>query len=354
MIQAEVQTGTATTDPLLAPWLAAAGDEAELWLTQLIGTELRPLMAGVIRFKLRLGPDAPDAEDLRQEALAELLGQLRKCRTAPAQHAIGDVRGLAATITYRACYRWLRRQAPRRTALRNRLQYVLTRQAGLALWPAVSKDLVKRVLSGLLAWRGRNDWASAAQLQQLAADETLRACAGRMGEGKGPAAFGEFLRAVFTSARLPIEFDELVSLSGALLQVRDEQAVSTATEEGGEIPLPAAPDDVAWQVEKRLFLQRLWEEVRLLPLPQRAALLLNLRDAGGRGCIALFPTLGIANLRALAAALELPLERLAALWNQLPLDDATIAELLKLTRQQVINARKAARERLTRRLRGFL
>jgi len=38
----------------------------------------------------------------------------------------------------------------------------------------------------------------------------------------------------------------------------------------------------------------------------------------------------------------------------LPLEDAKIAELLQLTRRQVINARKSARQRLTRRLKGFI
>jgi hypothetical protein len=36
------------------------------------------------------------------------------------------------------------------------------------------------------------------------------------------------------------------------------------------------------------------------------------------------------------------------------LEDAKIAELLQLTRRQVINARKSARRRLTRRLKGFI
>jgi hypothetical protein len=94
--------------------------------------------------------------------------------------------------------------------------------------------------------------------------------------------------------------------------------------------------------------------MRLLPLNQRAALLLNLKDAEGRGCIALFTVTNIATLRELAEALEMKAEILAELWNKLPLEDAKIAELLKLTRQQVINARKSARERLARRLRGFI
>ena len=84
------------------------------------------------------------------------------------------------------------------------------------------------------------------------------------------------------------------------------------------------------------------------------ALLLNLKDATGRGCIGLFPASGIASIRHLAAAVEIGAEEFAALWNDLPLDDARIAQLLDLTRQQVINLRKSARERLTRRLRGFL
>jgi hypothetical protein len=98
----------------------------------------------------------------------------------------------------------------------------------------------------------------------------------------------------------------------------------------------------------------LWEELRRLPLKQRVALLLNLRDHQGEGCIALFPAIGIASFRQLAEALDLEAEKLAEIWNELPLDDARIADLLQLTRQQVINARKSARRRLERRLKGFI
>jgi hypothetical protein len=48
----------------------------------------------------------------------------------------------------------------------------------------------------------------------------------------------------------------------------------------------------------------------------------------------------------------LPLDEFAAMWNRLPLDDLTIAERLGVNRQRVINLRKSARERLTRRMGG--
>lgn len=174
-----------------------------------------------------------------------------------------------------------------------------------------------------------------------------------MSSGRSLTEFSEFLEALFASANLPVELDGLVRVTAELLQVRDEPIASTSMEEGAEIPALVSQDDVAWQVEKRIFLQRLWEEINQLPLSQRTALLLNLRDANGNGCIALFPALGVASLRQLTVALEMPFEQFAALWNQLPLDDAAIAKLLNLTRQQVINTRKSGRERLARRLRGF-
>ncbi len=101
-------------------------------------------------------------------------------------------------------------------------------------------------------------------------------------------------------------------------------------------------------------LRRLWRELLQLPVRQRAALLLNLRDAEGHGMIATLPLTGVATMREIAAALEMPAVEFAALWRDLPLEDRRIAELLAITRQQVINLRKCARERLARRLRGTL
>jgi hypothetical protein len=145
-----------------------------------------------------------------------------------------------------------------------------------------------------------------------------------------------------------------VSAVAAIQGISDQPLESLADdEETGFEPATTDPDP-AWRIEKKMFLQRLWEELKQLPLNQRAALLLNLKDASGFAAITLFPAIGIATMRQLAAALELTPERLAELWNDLPIEDARIAELLGLTRQQVINARKSGRERLARRLKGFI
>jgi DNA-directed RNA polymerase specialized sigma24 family protein len=348
-----VKESSTKNDDLLDPWLrmveTGADEAAESALASLIESHIEPVIRNVIRFKLRLdSADRADEADLAQEALAQWLAELRKLGDGPDERSISDARGLAATIAYRVCYAWLRRRSPRRHALRNRLQYVLTRQAGLALWTGAGNLLI----AGFAVWRGRAQ-APSEKLRQLPDDEKFLARAGRPSAEGRDAKLNDLLAAIFDYVGGPVAFDELVRAVVALLQVRDEPPASTEEQTeagGGQL---ASDEDVAWKVEKRIFLKRLWEEVRELPLAQRAALLLNLRETDGRGCLALFPATGVATLRQIAGALEISAERLAELWPQLPLDDATIAGLLDLTRQQVINLRKSARERLARRLKGF-
>jgi DNA-directed RNA polymerase specialized sigma24 family protein len=338
-------------DDLLAPWLQTLrtlGDEAaEAALARLIEAHIEPVIRGVIRFKLRFDSGArADEADLAQEALAQWLAQVRKLGARPDERSISDARGLAATIAYRICYGWLRRQSPRRRALRNRLQYALTRQAGLALWT----DRRNLSIAGFEAWRGRAQ-ASSEKLRRLPEDEKFLALVWRTGAEWQGAKINDLLAAIFDHAGGPVAFDDLVSVVAALLRVKDEPPASTEEEMGG-LQIESG-EDVAWRVEKRIFLERLWQEVRELPRAQRVALLLNLREADGGGCLALFPATGVASLRQIADALEFPAQQFAELWPRLPLDDATIAGLLELTRQQVINLRKSARERLARRLKGF-
>jgi RNA polymerase sigma factor (sigma-70 family) len=342
-------------DTLLEPLLLEASDEqADELLLQLITVHAEPVIKGIIRYKLHLRSHQADGraetDDIYQEVLLQLLEQLRQLRKQPDQHPITDVRGMAAVIAHRTCSRWMRRQFPERHALKNRLQYLLTRQRGLALW----QDEEKRMVAGFAAWQGQKRAVNAARLQDLSDDEGLLVHIRMLKSGRQQE-LGETLAAIFNRLGGPVEFDELVSALAALLGIRDRPVESI--DQGDDAPgfqAVAAEPDPAWQVEKRIFLQRLWEELQQLPVNQRAALLLNLKDADGRGCIALFPATGIATLRQLSDALEMSAESFARLWNDLPMEDAGIAELLGLTRQQVINARKSGRERLTRRLRGFI
>jgi hypothetical protein len=113
----------------------------------------------------------------------------------------------------------------------------------------------------------------------------------------------------------------------------------------------AAVDDMPEPQEAlatRQMLALLLNEIRLLPVMQRRALLLQIRDESGSSAIPLLVFTGVATLDEIAAALEYERAEIELLWDRLPLADLEIAALLGTTRQQVITLRRTARERLER------
>jgi RNA polymerase sigma factor (sigma-70 family) len=336
-------------DVLLEPLLAETSDEqADALLSELITLHAWPVIKGVIRFKLRLNSyretQRAETDDIQQEVVLQLLAQLNRFRKLPDKHPISDLRGMAAVIAHRTCARWMRRQFPERHALKNRLHYLMTRQRGFALW----QDQDGKLVAGFAVWREQQKPAhNLVEVEKLPAHiRTLKSDKAQQ--------LAETVAGIFNFLGGPVEFDELVSGLAAIQGISDQPIESLADDEDATFE-PVAPEpNQAWRIEKRIFLQRLWEELQQLPVNQRAALLLNLRDATGFSCITLFPATGIATIRQLAEALEISAESFAEVWNDLPLEDARIAELLGLTRQQVINARKSGRERLARRLKGFI
>jgi hypothetical protein len=355
-------------DPLLLPYLhAKAPADAERHLKDLLDRQAEPIIQAILRRKLRVSLSQPggraqsreqqDAEDVHGEAVVQLLTRLRSMKSEAEGGAIGDFRAYAAVTTYRACDAYLRRKYPQRWSLLNRLRYLLenrTGQSGFGLW----QDERGSWLGGFAAWQSeQRPPASAGRCERLLRDPQAfaqRALPNEDVRRMNPAAL---LAALFHEAGGPIELDDLVRVVAELWEVKD----STPVEESGGPDEPREPAweraadpaaDIGAQVEQRDYLRRLWEEIRQLPARQRAALLLNLRDHQGRGILALLPLAGIATVRQIAALLEIPAPEFAALWNDLPLEDAAIARRMSLTRQQVINLRKVARERLARRMKA--
>ncbi len=354
--------GTSTpTDALLLPFLQAADTaEADSLLARLFADHIEPLIRQVIHYKLRAHFDrdgnallSQDAEDVRSEVLLHLLALLQNHKAAPQEKTIGNLRSYVVVATSRACYEYLRRKYPRRWRLKNRLRYLLTHQARFALWESEDKEWY----GGLAPWQGRKPTAThLARLHQLRDSAQAWERVGLSSDELQRVSPAEVLSAVFKQVGGPIELDDLVNLTAEWWGIKDHTTtLDTDEEEAGDWRerLPDPHIDVATEVDQRFYLRQLWEEVIQLPLRQRLALLLNLRDEQGGGIIELFPLTGVATLRAIAEALEMTAEQFASLWNQLPLEDAAIAKLLGATRQQVINLRKSARERLARRMKAL-
>lgn len=352
------------SDEMLRHFLQAAGAmESENSLTMIISEYAEPVIKGIIKAKLRVSLSLHDGDHLNQDALEisssvkeTILTELRGLKSNPRRKAIKDFQGYVAIVTFNACHDYLRRKYPRRHSLKNRLRYLLTHRKDFALWEGERGNL----LCGEAHRRG--------QKRDAHSDNRLRALA----EGEGdylrstfptsdPARLNlpSLLTAIFKKLEGPAELDELAGAVARLQGIQEERAEQLAGRSDGDegvdlvAELPDRGMSVVAQVDLKIYLEKLWEEIRDLPMRQRAAILLNLKDAQGNSMIEMLPITGVASVREIAAALEMSAREFASLWNDLPLDDNAIASRLGLTRQQVINLRKSARMRLARRMRDY-
>jgi hypothetical protein len=302
---------------------AENGESRDEAIARLITTRARPVIDRVLlpyrRSGFALRPE--DIDDIAATISLRILGKLR----GEPEQAIERFDDYVAKLAFNAAYDFFRRRYPQRARLKSRLRYVMTRDERLSIWTSPAGTVC-----GLADWSGRVD------------------AAGIPGIGKATAAMldqeepGQALAAILRAIGAPVPFDDLVGLVADLWSIADQ---------------PAAPAEAAsvratqlTSIETRQTLEMVWDEIQVLPVRQRYALLLNLREGEDGNGAALFVLAGVATLPALAAVLEMSLADLAAVWERLPIDDRTIAERLGITRQQVINLRKSARDRLTRRM----
>lgn len=352
----EQQVALEGTDALLLPFLDAKDESlSEKLITQLILEHAEPVIRRIIKGKLRVPLSASQGGQQNQDALeiagdlrAAIFAELRELKSDPRRRAIVSFPDYVAVKTYSACADYFREKNPRRWRLKNLLRHRLKHNPRFSLW----KGDDSRWYAGLSAWRETRPPDRAAEergrVSNFDADEAV---APPHVEDAARMSPDELLAAVFESAGRPLEFDRVTAIAAAAWGVTDRPAESLEDHAGdGHAAAVDTRRGIDVAVEQRSYLTKLWAEVCQLPALQRAALLLNLRDAQGGGVIAFIPYLGIAGRAEIADALEMPGERLASLWDDLPLDDARIAGLLGLTRQQVINLRKTARERLARRM----
>jgi RNA polymerase sigma factor (sigma-70 family) len=328
-------------------------------LETLICEHAQPLIKEIIRGNLHgsltrstNGESFEDAEDIASGVVLKLLKRLDDLKAHPHDKEIPSFRDYVAVAAYNACHEYLRQKYPERSRLKNKLRYVLTRQEGLALWEVKNKAW----FCGLAVWRDeKRVGVPSSRLRYLC------------GDAQAPALFAtsqlsrsrnivELVTAIFQLSGGPLPLDDLVSLVAELWGVKDfpPQTDDASGSAGDRLERLASEEvDPATKVEQRMQLSQLWEEIRALPLSQRRALLLGLKDAGGRCLTVLLADIRIASMLQIAEALAMPAERLAELWNKIPLDDMSIAADLGITREQVIHQRQSARRRLARRMRAF-
>jgi RNA polymerase sigma factor (sigma-70 family) len=272
---------------------------------------------------------AEDVEDVCSDCMVALLGRMEDFKTNPeAVREIEDLDAYVAVLAQRACSAWSRRQYPGFHRLRTAVRYVLTPDGRFALWQNAGDEWV----CGQVKWQG-------------SANEVRSANPETCNDVAGTGAPAQVLDRIFNYTGHPLYFNELVKICAQLWVVDDRPQSIESLEE------VARPDgDMETALYREARLKRVWDEIRELPPRQRMALLLNMHGPDGECGTSLLILTGTVSPREVAGVIGIPAAEFAELLTRLPLTDLEIAERMQITRQQVINLRKCARERLRRRM----
>jgi DNA-directed RNA polymerase specialized sigma24 family protein len=328
-------------DPSLLPFLDASNaPEEAAALARLNAEEIEPTIRRGLGYKL--GFSRPELEELHNDIQLRLLKRLRALKQDPTENQIVNLRGYVATVTRNTCDEYLRQRYPLRRSLRDKVRRHLLSHHEFALWE--DND---NWLAALSDWQDHKPKAEPDELQERLKTEWQSVDVQRLN-------LQELLTTIFRVARGPIDLEVLTDLIAELWGVEDRPAESLdAVTNAALDEQPGADINPATTIERRQSLQLLWREICQLPRRQRVALLLNLRNPNGINVITLLPATGVATFEQIAQTLEIPANEFEQLWARLPLDDLFLADYLGATRQQVINLRKTARERLVKRMNGL-
>lgn len=327
-------------DNVLLPLLEINEQELPPALNEILMVHAEPIIRRIIRNRI-INPESgnKDTEDIHSEIVLRLLTRLNEFRIHPQEKVIHDFSNYVAVVTHNACNEYFRRRYPERSRLKKKLHYLLKHEPMFAIWESADGEW----LCGFQKWRDIKIPVRSEKFQKLKNDP-------QSWKSNVSGELLEFVNRIFMFLQNPLLLEDLVGISATFLNVNDSsfQYDPKLLEQ-----LPDTPKEEESPIDQTVYLAQLWSQIQQLPLRQRKALLLNLRDNADSNVISLFLHTGVAGIREIASTLEIAAHDFAAMWLELPMEDAKIAGLLNLTRQQVINLRKSARERLARRMKDF-
>jgi hypothetical protein len=335
-------------DPVLVHFVRAARvSEAAAALEAIIADHTLPLLEQVIALKVGFltGPEAEAKGEIEGDAIAGLIARLWKCRDDPVAKPIANWGGYIRRTASNTFDGYLRRRCPKWFRVKSKLRYLLHHREEFGLWTTTGGEQC-----GLASWHGRRDISPqyARLLEEPPPITVERPPDGLRADG---GQLFTVVQQIFAWGNGPLQLDQLVRIIVKVWAIKEETPASTddprisasiarisATESDTDL---TRSDNVG-------KLRMLWAGICALPKNQRAALLLNMREEHGMNALALFPFAAVVSIRNMAKVLGIEPAEFADLWPNLPLGDASIAIRLQVTRQQVINLRKAARARLKR------
>jgi hypothetical protein len=358
-------------DDMLLP-LINAEDEAEIkrQLNHLLVKVVDPIVIGIVQSKMRvsLQPrgniqslEQQDAEDIHGDTIAIITQQLREIASSR-NTTIRDFRAYVGRIVYHVFGEYIGQKSPERAKIGAQIQRVLTMVSLFELWDDTStfhgneneplRPRGKRIrLCGMAEWKrlGRRleDSHNASVLRN---DPRSIVHEVKWGSEAKEMPLPQLLESLFNWIGHPASYHDLVSAVASIRGVTEDIRATGSQNEQDEDLLTQFPDhrtSVPDQIILADYLACLWRTMRtVLTQRQSAVILLDTKTQGK--FLALFQLLGVATPQDLTALMGITVSRLSDLWDELPLGDEQIAGILQMSAPQVVQLRRAARQKLER------
>jgi DNA-directed RNA polymerase specialized sigma24 family protein len=317
-----------------------AKEKSDKILGELLNNYAIPLMKPIIIRGLQNGNNhydktVSDADDLLSEIVLSFINRAEGFRLKK-ELKIENIEAYFRTSAKLKIQDYRREQNPNWCMLRNRIRYLFDTNSNLVYLKDEKLCCLKNkeVL--------RSDF-SANDLVEILKQKDLISALTELFDA---------IKIILREARGGLLLNDLVNVIFELQNIETDMPDIPIEDTIRKIAHNALGGDEQLRLEARMRLGKIWHEIQQLPFNQRFTLLLNMQEKGFSG-IHLLLFLQITTIAELSERLRMTMEEFAEVYNNLPLPDNEIAEMLKITEKQASNFRKVARERLQRKLKNI-
>ncbi len=274
-------------------------------------------------------PDAPDAEDIYNEIVANLVQRLRKLQRQGQANPIGNFRQYVVRVAENCCHDHLRAKSQARYHLKDTLRNLLCRRREFETW----KGEGNVTFCGFAAWNGRKPNAAAPnRMEEIVAE--LRAKITSKSAHRRDHLAG-IVTQVFKLADQPIELDDLTEVVARALEISDPPPESLDENELLAQSLQSADVAADVRLEEHEALRKFWDAVLGLPERRRLAFCLNFANQSGDDLLSLLLDAKVATPAEFARSLGIPEDQMWNLWDAMPMKNAAVAAHLGAKPEEV-------------------
>jgi DNA-directed RNA polymerase specialized sigma24 family protein len=309
----------------------------------------RPMIRRIVASRLAAVPShlgnsrGQDLEDVISECSLRVVIALNKLTSTSSLSSIADLASYIAKTTHNACSEYISNSSYNWQNLKRRVRYVLE------LHPEFFHDRTSQ-LCGLSSWDVSTGFERSVDLTDLLNNPTIFRKHQRAKQRSSEEEVVQLLKDIFNYSKQPIELKDLVVIFANNLGPNGIGVLLEHNVTSDSLNIASRSPNVEDQKLDYCSARHLIHLISTLSRHHRLVLLLNLKTDTGYDVIRELVEFGEISDKDLSHLLDMEPNEAFELLNRLPMDDNGIAELLGVSRQQVINYRSTARSMLNRQL----